>query len=232
MKIIGFIGAYDKTDLLLNIAKVLITMNNRVLLVDSTINQKAKYVVPAINPTVSYITSFEDIDVAVGFEDYFGIKEYLGMPAHADMGYDYAFIDIDDAQKLDSFQIDPEDVNYFITSFDLYSLKKGLEILSTLRDKLKLTKVLFTREALQEEDDYLNFLSMGYKIEWDDDIVYFPLEVGDQSVTIENQRVSKIKYKRLSAQYRDNLLYMLEQIVGDKEYSTVKKVYKQLERGF
>ena len=69
------------------------------------------------------------------------------MPAHADMGYDYAFIDIDDAQKLDSFQIDPEDVNYFITSFDLYSLKKGLEILSTLRDKLKLTKVLFTREA-------------------------------------------------------------------------------------
>ena len=52
MKIIGFIGAYDKTDLLLNIAKVLITMNNRVLLVDSTINQKAKYVVPAINPTV------------------------------------------------------------------------------------------------------------------------------------------------------------------------------------
>ena len=93
-----------------------------------------------------------------------------------------------------------------------------------------MTKVLFTREALQEEDDYLNFLSMGYKIEWDDDIVYFPLEVGDQSVTIENQRVSKIKYKRLSAQYRDNLLYMLEQIVGDKEYSTVKKVYKQLEK--
>ena len=76
MKIIGFIGAYDKTDLLLNIAKVLITMNNRVLLVDSTINQKAKYVVPAINPTVSYITSFEDIDVAVGFNDMNEIQKY------------------------------------------------------------------------------------------------------------------------------------------------------------
>ena len=78
MKIIGFIGAYDKTDLLLNIAKVLITMNNRVLLVDSTINQKAKYVVPAINPTVSYITSFEDIDVAVGFNDINEIQKYSG----------------------------------------------------------------------------------------------------------------------------------------------------------
>lgn len=95
--------------------------------------------------------------------------------------------------KIDSFQIDPEDVNYFITSFDLYSLKKGLEILSALRDKLKLTKVLFTREALQEEDDYLNFLSMGYKIEWDDDIVYFPLEVGEPKCNYRKPKSFKNK---------------------------------------
>ena len=232
MRKIGYIGAYDKTDLILYLARILSASGKKILFIDSTITQKAKYVVPEISPVKSYATNFENIDVAVGFEDYFGIKEYLGMPPHADLGYDYAFLDIDDAQKLENFQIDPNDVNYFVTSFDLYSLKRGLEVLSNLKDKLKLTKVLFTREALQEEDDYLNFLSMGYKIEWSDDIVYFPLEVGDQSVTIENQRVSRIKYKKLSLQYRDNLLYMLEQIVGDKEYSTVKKVYKQLERGF
>lgn len=232
MRKIGFIGAYDKTDLILYLARILSASGKKILFIDSTITQKAKYVVPEISPVKSYVTNFENIDVAVGFEDYYGIKEYLGMPSHADMGYDYAFLDIDDAQKLENFQIDPGDINYFVTSFDLYSLKRGLEILGNLREKLKLTKVLFTREALQEEDDYLNFLSMGYKIEWSDDIVYFPLEVGDQSVCIENQRVSRIKYKKLSTQYRDNLLYMLEQIVGDKEYSTVKKVYKQLERGF
>ena len=66
MKKIGFIGEYDKTDLLLNIAKVLTEMKNRVLIIDTTTNQKAKYIVPAINPTVSYITSFEEIDVAIG----------------------------------------------------------------------------------------------------------------------------------------------------------------------
>lgn len=232
MRKIGFIGAYDKTDLILYLARILSASGKKILFIDSTITQKAKYVVPEISPVKSYVTNFENIDVAVGFEDYYGIKEYLGMPSHADMGYDYAFLDIDDAQKLENFQIDPEDINYFITSFDLYSLKRGLEILSNLKERLKLTKVLFTREALQEEDDYLNFLSMGYKIEWSDDIVYFPLEVGDQSVCIENQRVSRIKYKKLSTQYRDNLLYMLAQIVGDREYSEVKKVYKQLERGF
>ena len=165
MRKIGFIGAYDKTDLILYLARILSASGKKILFIDSTITQKAKYVVPEISPVKSYVTNFENIDVAVGFEDYFGIKEYLGMPSHADLGYDYAFLDIDDAQKLENFQIDPNDVNYFVTSFDLYSLKRGLEVLSNLKDKLKLTKVLFTREALQEEDDYLNFLSMGYKIE-------------------------------------------------------------------
>ena len=89
MKKIGFIGAYDKTDLLLNIAKILTTMNNRTLIIDSTINQKAKYVVPAIDPTISYITSFEDIDVAIGFNDLDEIKRYTG--TSTDLPYDVEF---------------------------------------------------------------------------------------------------------------------------------------------
>ena len=78
MKKIGFIGAYDKTDLLLNLAKILTAMGENVLIVDSTLNQKARYIVPAIDPTVSYITSFEDIDVAVGFDSLERIKDYTG----------------------------------------------------------------------------------------------------------------------------------------------------------
>ena len=137
MRKIGFIGAYDKTDLILYLARILSASGKKILFIDSTITQKAKYVVPEISPVKSYVTNFENIDVAVGFEDYYGIKEYLGMPSHADMGYDYAFLDIDDAQKLENFQIDPGDVNYFVTSFDLYSLKRGLEVLGNLKEKLK-----------------------------------------------------------------------------------------------
>ncbi len=85
MRKIGFIGAYDKTDMLLNLAKILTTINNKVLIVDSTINQKARYVVPAINPTVSYITSFEDIDVAIGFNSTEQIEDYMGISANYHM---------------------------------------------------------------------------------------------------------------------------------------------------
>ena len=52
MKKVGFIGAYDKTDLIIYVAKILTALNKSVLIVDATTTQKSRYVVPAINPTV------------------------------------------------------------------------------------------------------------------------------------------------------------------------------------
>ena len=63
MKKISFIGAYDKTDLIIYIARILVGMKKKVLVIDATINQKAKYVVPVINPSKTYVTEFEGIDV-------------------------------------------------------------------------------------------------------------------------------------------------------------------------
>ena len=65
MKKVGFVGAFDKTDLVIYIAKILTVLGKRVLIVDTTITQKAKYVVPALNPTLSYITEFEEIDLSL-----------------------------------------------------------------------------------------------------------------------------------------------------------------------
>ena len=229
MKKIGFIGAYDKTDMLLNIAKILTTMKKRVLIIDSTINQKAKYVVPAINPTVSYITSFEDIDIAIGFENIEDIKKYVGTAE--EWAYDILLIDSDIPERIVEFELDKADKNYFVTSFDVYSLKKGIEILSGLKNKLNLTKILFAREILKEEDDYLNFLSLGYKIIWDEERIYFPIENGDLSVIAENQRVQKIKFKKLSVEYKDSIGFIVQQILKRKNDSDIRKVIKMIERG-
>ena len=83
MRKISFIGSYDKIDLILYIAKILVATDKKVLVIDSTVNQKAKYIVPVIKPTKAYVTDFENIDVAVGFKNLNEIKEYLGMPLHA-----------------------------------------------------------------------------------------------------------------------------------------------------
>ena len=130
-----------------------------------------------------------------------------------------------------NFGVCNEDINYFVTGFDLYTLKRGLEILSGLTDILNLTKVLFSKSASKEEDDYLNYLALGYKIVWNEEIIYFPVEVGDQSVIAENQRDSKIKFKKLSTQYKEALIYIVQQILSEDDYVTLKKVFKQLEKG-
>ena len=65
MKKIGFIGAFEKSDLIMYIAKVLEMLDYNVLVVDTSCLQKIRYIVPSINPTKAYITNFENIDFAV-----------------------------------------------------------------------------------------------------------------------------------------------------------------------
>ena len=42
MRKVGFIGAFDKTDFILYIAKMLTMVQKKVLVIDTTITQKAK----------------------------------------------------------------------------------------------------------------------------------------------------------------------------------------------
>ena len=118
MKKISFIGCYDKIDLILYIAKILVAMDKKVLVIDSTLTQKAKYIVPVIKPTKAYITEFEEIDVAVGFEDFEGIKEYLALSAETELPYDMVLLDIDTYEMLNNFKINNDDRNYFVTGTD------------------------------------------------------------------------------------------------------------------
>ena len=230
MKKVSFIGAYDKTDFILYIAKIITTVGKKTLVIDTTVNQKAKYVVPVINPTVSYITAFEKIDVAVGFEDFRGIKNYLGLPEEKELDYDYVLLDIDNEKALEKFEIQPLDNNYFVTGFDIYSLKKGLEIFNNIKEPFKLTKILYSNAMLKEEDDYLNFLSVGLKIVWKDNRIYLPIENGDAIVLAENQRLAKIKIRQLSQQYKESLLYVAEEIANDINNSQLRRAMRILER--
>lgn len=231
MKTIGFIGAYDKTDMILYIAKILTTMNQRVLMVDSTIDQKARYVVPSISPTTSYLTNYEEIDVSIGFESIEDMKRYLGYTEEEMLPYDILLVDADTPEKIENFGLEQADKNYFVTAFDLYSLRKGLQILSNLRIPLQLTKILFSKEILKEDQEYLDFLAKDYPIRWNENQIYFPIENGDWTVIAENQRVAKIKLKRLSAQYKDGLVYLTEEILKGESETNIRRAIKMIEKG-
>lgn len=232
MKTISFIGAYDKTDLLLYLAKIFTTMGKKVLIIDTTILQKAKYIVPVISPAKAYVTSYEDIDIAVGLYNYSSIKSYLGLPEHAVLTYDYIFIDVDSIEEMRNFNISETNKKYFVTGFDSYSLKRGLEILAGMGETLEFKKVLFSKNISYEEEEYFNYLALGTKVKWDDETIYFPLEQGDQGVIIENQMVQKIKFKKLTELYKESMLYIANELVEDKaDVMNLKRAFKQLEKG-
>lgn len=231
MKKIGFIGAYDTTDFIMYVAKILVEMGRKVLIVDGTLTQKTKYIVPVIKPSKSYVTEFEGIDIAVGFENLEQIKHYLALPSTIDLNYDIALIDLDTQKAVREYEFETFDKNYFVTSFDLYSIKRGLESIAELNSPVNATKVLFSKESLKEEDEYLNFLSLGSKIVWEEEKIYLPFEVGDQTVIYNNQRVSKIKFKKLSTQYKEGLIYITSQILEENNFNEIRKVFKKIERG-
>lgn len=222
---IGFIGAFEKTDLIIYTAKILTDLGKKILMIDTTILQKARYIVPCIAPTKFYVTEYEGIDVAVGFENLESLNNYLG---NIELEYDIVLIDVDSYEKFDGFELISAEKLYFVTAFDSFSLKKGIEVIGTMRQRIKMKKILFERDFLEEDDEYLNLLSMTYPIEWDDDKLYFPYDQGDLTAIIENQRVTKIKLKNLSEEYQTGLFMLVQEIVPEEKTSEIKRVFKNL----
>lgn len=228
MKKIGFIGAYDKTDVILSVAKVLVVANKKVLVLDNTITQKSKYVVPVINPTRSYITTYEGIDVACGFENMEKLRQYLSLEDNEKMDYDYFIVDTDSFEGVSAFGLQGADKKYFVTSFDSYSMRKGIEILSQLGVPTHITRVFFSKEMSKEEEEYFDYLALGTKAVWDEKKVYFPLENGDFPAIMENQRISKIKLRNLSLEYKDNIRFLANDIDSEIGEKKIRNIIKEL----
>ena len=230
MKNICFIGVFDKLDLILYTAKIIKSLGKNVLVIDATELQKARYIVPTINPTKSYITRFEDIDIAIGFESYEDIEKYIGITEEQKIKYDYALVNIDNQENFNNFNNQSTIKNYFVTSFELYSIRKGLETIKKIDKPIPITKVVFSREINQEDDYYLDYLALGYKISWEENKINFPYNTQDIEVMIENQKTFKIKTKGLSQQYKDSLEYILIDIMPDVNIINLRRIMKNIEK--
>lgn len=227
MKKVAFIGSYDKADMIIYIAKILTNMGSKVLVIDSTVMQKTRYIVPTMKALKQYITTFEKVDVAIGFENISQIKEYKKQ-TNEEFDYDYVLIDIDSYRGYVYYQIKPEDKKYFITSFDLYSLRRGLQVFKKLEEQIEVTKVLFTHDMDPKEEKYFEFISKGLKIKWNDIVLYFPFDFSDQNAIFINQRSGRIQLKGVSPEYIDGISFMVEEISGEKNQGKIKKAVKML----
>lgn len=226
MKKVGFIGACDKTNLIVYVAKLLEIVGKRVIVVDTTKLQKMKYLVPSISPTKSYVTDFADVDFAVGFSSINDLTDYLEIEEE-NLPYDYMLIDIDHDKMVESFGIENTKTNYFVTSFDMYSLQRGVEILKNFMEPMNLSKILCDYHIDKEDEDYLNYLSMDTKIGWNELSIYMPVTGYDKQIIEENQRLYRIRMKRLSQQYLEGIIYIVQDIIQDLNINKIKKMIKE-----
>lgn len=158
------------------------------------------------------------------------IEGYLGVDS-GKLDYDVVLIDIDTLEAAQNYNIEQNYKNCFVTDFNIYSLKKGIEILNVFTKPTKVTKVLFSKNLLKEENEYLDYLALGTKVVWEKEIINFPIELANYSVTIVNQIIARIKMRKLSDHYKNSLIYLVS-MVFDEEITegAAKKIIKTIER--
>ena len=84
--------------------------------------------------------------------------------------------------------------------------------------------MIFSYETpTKEEEEYLNFISMEYKVNWNDYVLYFRILGEDNQVFEENQRIEKIRFKKLSVNYKESLTYLMQDIDKKENASQIKK---------
>ncbi len=227
MKKLVFIGGYDKADIVIYVAKILSMIPKKVLVIDTTLIQKTRYIIPTMTPTAKYVTTYDGIDVAIGFNDMKDLGDYLGI-ANFEY-YDFIIYDIDNPVYYDSFGLGPEDEHCFLTTFDVYSVQKGLDVLRNIKQLTPVLKAIITRDPDSEESEYLDFTTFNLKIKWKENIVYMPFETEDLYEIYQNQRYSRVKFTGLSMEYMDSLSFLVENISGSSR-GEVRKAIKLIER--
>lgn len=229
MKKIAFIGGYDKTDLILYMAKILRVMDKKILFIDTSLTAKTQYIVPTITPTKKYVTTYDGIDVAIGFESLKDFKEYQSIEGPLDKEYECILLDIDSEEAYLNFEMNKNDVHLFVTSFDVYSVQKGVNVLKAFKEITNVIKVIFTKNSESEEEEYLDFISLNYKVKWDQSVVFFPFETDDLYAIYQNQRYSRIKFLNLSVDYQESLIYLMELVTGYSQ-GDIKRSIKKIDR--
>ena len=84
-----------------------------------------RYTVPTITPAKSYITEFQGIDVAIGFDSKESIKQYLGDKSGL-LAYDIVLIDTDNIESIKNYEMISDYKNLFVTRLWYLFAKKRI----------------------------------------------------------------------------------------------------------
>lgn len=206
MNRILFIGACDKSDLLIYISKILTTGGYKVLLLDATYSGIYQYAVSQVSKLK--ICEHDGFDIATGFDGF-----------AYDESYDYVLIDIDHESLLP--HIGEFESCVLVANYERRTIVMNQLLLKTLHElhahrTLSLCKVIYHTDCHLDEA-YLDTTLDSLAVTWIEPTVTFYYDEYDYAVKLSNQFASKVKLKGLSRSYRRNLLELTRSVSGLEE---------------
>lgn len=241
MKCIGFIGRADKVELVGYISKILASAGRKVIMLDATINQKTRCIIPTIDDVTEqdqYVVQHDGVEVAVGFSNMLELKKYLLSKGEDFNSYDYVIVDTDREDMIEEYDLKSANKNFFVTSYDKWCIHKGIDLLRFLcaqkrrvdtEGLMEINKIIYYSDINTADSKYVEKLCSNLPIDWGTETLSYPYDHGDLSVNIQNHYSNKFDIRLLSKTYKEALAKTVE-IIVDGDVPNVKKIIKNVER--
>lgn len=235
MQVVGLIGYVDKYDMIMNLAKTINIMDKSVLVVDATLDRKLKYIVPALdNIGRSYVTQYNNIDFALGFDSMHDVENYMAEQSINISLYDYVLIDMDSARSYEFFRTRGIDKYCFFIDTSVLSVAKNREIIKAMKvynndesAKLEMTKILYRSYMSRAANDYFEGKIKEYDVVWKEPEYELQLEEQDKLADIDSQFSGMIDIKKHTKMYIATIADLTAEIIGDVNAKQVLNAIKR-----
>lgn len=241
MKSIGFVGQMDCSGLVLCVARLINAFGKKVIYIDATQSQRTRYTVPVILSGAKqeqYLVQYDNVEVAVGFNNILELKKYMFTKGEDFNDFDYVLINTDREEMCEEYDIKNANNIFFTTTFDKYNLTRGIELLKFIcatkrredtEAKLAVSKVLSYTQLKTADNKYVEKLADTAPVEWMEKDITLSYDEGDLSAFIQNQYSNKIEFKNLSTQTKEGIAEIVYRITGE-EKEKIKKAIKNVEK--
>lgn len=223
MKQILFIGAYEKSDILFYVAKLL-SVEHSVLILDVTVHADYEYAYPKV----------EGQD-GVRQHDRFDVIENATLETYQELQkeskYDLVLVDISRKDELQRWPA--ADQYYLVTSHDNAVMQRNEFLMNTFFQDKSQSDLIPVHKLIQESavfpEEVIQETFTKHPIDWKESFIFYPDE-RDLESKYMNQHLSMLHTKKLSGDLKSALQRVAAQILGmtPKE---AKGLWKQAERG-
>jgi hypothetical protein len=228
-----FLGACEKSDILLYLSKILAAAEKKILLVDATLEQKYFLSYPVADQE-DVLTELNGFDIVRGCKSFDELKKVFKKKSEDLDSYDFVIIDTNDPENVRSWG---EVSNHFlVTNFERYTIEKNVQLLeSYITDRsiepIKFDLIVHPYVDCMLDTDYLKSTVSHLPISWyDEEPILFPLHEFDYEIRVNNQHDNRLRFKRLTRPSRRSLM-RVGMIIAGLNPTAVRRAFRRAGRG-